>query len=235
MKNIETLIELQKIDSQIFKANEEIKNKPLEIAALEALFNERSAALKSAEEELKRAQLEHKSLELDLQSKEQAVDKQKSQLGQVKSNKEYSALQVEIGKMKADNSLLEEKIIELLEKMDILKQKVSAEQEKFAIEERKLKEEKNKIETSLKMLQEQSDSLRAQRKRIIDTGIKPEVLSLYERILDNRGELAIVPVKNDSCSGCCRSIRAQVVNELRLGKLLTCENCSRILYIENNE
>jgi Zn-ribbon protein, possibly nucleic acid-binding len=105
----------------------------------------------------------------------------------------------------------------------------------FCWKKKNSKKKKIEIEIALKSLREQSDSLRVQRKVIVDAGIKPEVLALYERILENRGELAIVPVRDDACSGCYMSMRPQVVNELRLGKLLTCENCSRILYVENNE
>ncbi|MBU2063647.1 MAG: hypothetical protein KKF93_04550, partial [Candidatus Omnitrophica bacterium] len=77
--------------------------------------------------------------------------------------------------------------------------------------------------------------LEAQRKRIISSSIKPEILTLYERILENKGELAIVPVKNEACSGCFMAVRPQVLNELKLGKLLTCETCSRILYVTGDE
>ncbi|MBU1925891.1 MAG: hypothetical protein KKB82_08245, partial [Candidatus Omnitrophica bacterium] len=97
------------------------------------------------------------------------------------------------------------------------------------------KGEKAHIELEMKELKEKLDGLEAQRKRIISSSIKPEILTLYERILENKGELAIVPVKGEACAGCFMAVRPQVLNELKLGKLLTCETCSRILYVAGDE
>jgi len=234
-KDIENLIVLQEIDSQLFKIKKNLELKPQEIKALEEEFSNMSSGLKKTEEDLKHFQVEQKSKELELQSKEQTVNKQKAQLFQVKSNKEYNALQLEIEKMKADNSVLEEQIIVALEKIDSLKESIANEKGKLAAEGKKINETKGNLELEAIKLKEELDTLNMRRKQIIGTGIKPVVLSLYERILENRGELALVAIKNDVCCGCFMGIRPQVINEIRLGKLVTCENCSRILYIENEE
>lgn len=235
MKDIETLIELQKIDVQIFDLKANLEKMPQEITALEEEFLQRESFLKKSIEDLKQVQVGQKEKELELQTKEQAVERQQLQLYQVKSNKEYNALQLEIGKIKADNSLLEEQILMGMEKVDKMKQSVAEEKQKLELGKKELDQKKNEIEIQMRQLREQLDSLAAQRKRIIESSVKPEILALYERILENRGELAIVSVKENSCSGCFMAIRPQVVNELRLGKLLTCDNCSRILYVESYE
>jgi len=235
MKDIETLIKLQEIDVQIFKIKKTLEQKPLEIKVLEDEFLSRVSSLKKLEDEVKQVQIKHKEKDLDLQTKEQTIDKQKAQLYQIKSNKEYNALQLEIEKEKADNSLLEEEIIIILEKIDKLKQSIATEKESTQVEENKLKQTKTDIELEIKKLTEELDVLSVQRKRIHASDIKPNVLALYERILENKGELAIVSVKDNACAGCFMEIRPQVLNELNLGKLLTCETCARILYVEQNE
>ena len=184
---------------------------------------------------MKKLQIEHKEKELELQSKEEAVNKHKSQLTMVKTNKEYNALQVEIEKMKADNSVLEEAIIVSFEKIDDLKASIQKEKDMLAEEEKKLNSEKSAVGIEIKDLQQKIDQLDAQRKRIVTADLKPEVLDLYERIRQNRGELALVEVRDGSCTGCFVSVRAQVLNDLKLGKLMTCETCSRILYVESDE
>lgn len=235
MKDIEALKELQKIDIEIFKVKNDLLEKPKASTAIETEFTELSLRLKELEGELKKMQLVHKEKELDLQTKEEAVNKQKTQLFQVKTNKEYNALQLEIEKLLADNSLLEEDIINILEKIDTLKQSIDKEKAKLEIDKKKLEQTKAGIELDIKELQEKLTSLNAARKRAMESNISPKVLSLYERILENKGELAIVPVKDNTCSGCFMAIRPQVVNELCLGKLLTCETCARILYVESDD
>lgn len=234
MKDIDALKELQKIDAEVFKIKIDLKERPREIKKSEDDFNVLCQSLKELEDELKKLQLEHKEKELELQSKEEVVKKQKGQVFQVKSNKELYALQLEIEKENADNSLLEDAIIVILEKIDKIKQSIDQEKEKLAQEQAKLNKNKADIELDIKQLNERLEVLNASRKRAAGADIDPEVLQLYERILENKGELAIVPVDGETCSGCFRSVRPQVVNELRLGKLKTCENCARILYIEND-
>ncbi|MCP4649372.1 MAG: hypothetical protein GY853_04725 [PVC group bacterium] len=235
MKDLDKLIRLQEIDSQIFKLKSELESDPQKIAALESDFQSASESLTHLEGELKQFQLKRKEKELDLDSKEQNIAKQKTQLFQVKSNKEYNALQLEINKVKADNSLLEEEIIGILEQVEKAQQAVAKEKENVAVKDQEFKNQKKEIEIAMTELKQQIDGLKVKRDIIQKEGITPEVLELYTRIIAHTGELAVVPVVTDVCQGCFRTVRVQIVNELHLGKLVTCENCARILYVETNE
>ncbi|MFH2137267.1 MAG: C4-type zinc ribbon domain-containing protein [Candidatus Omnitrophota bacterium] len=231
MKDIETLKKLQEIDSEIYKLKSEMDENPHKLAEMEQKFSGESDALKALEDSLKKIQIAHKEKELDLQTKEQNIAKQSTQLFQVKSNKEYNALQLEIEKQKADNSILEEDVIMGLEKIDSLKQSIAVERESFVQKEQEFKKQKSVIESKSLELKQQIESFQVKRKVVLEAGIDPKVLELYERILEHNGESAVALVKNDACQGCFRTVRAQVVNELQMGKLITCENCTRILYV----
>ncbi|MCK4994032.1 MAG: hypothetical protein KAS13_03145 [Candidatus Omnitrophica bacterium] len=235
MKDIDALKELQKIDGEIFTIKVDIEEKPKGLKKLEDDFIAQSLALKELESDLKTIQLEHKEKELDLQSKEAVVKKQKGQVFQVKTNKELYALQLEIEKENADNSLLEDAILLMLEKIDNIIQSIAQEKSKLAHDQIQLNKNKADIELVIKELNEKLEALHSSRKRVIETGVEPQILELYERILENKGELAIVPVEREMCSGCNRSVRPQIVNELRLGKMKTCENCARIIYVQEDE
>jgi len=233
MKEIEILKELQKIDSQIFQVKQDLINKPKKFSILEQDFEGLTGSLKDLDAELKKVQMEHKEKDLELQTKEVSIGKHKSQLPLIKTNKEYNALQLEIEKMKADNSLLEETILVQMEKIDELKAAVAKEKLVLAEEEKKLNITKADVELEIKQLEDKISKLNIQRKTVVPADFDPEVIDLYERIRENRGEIAIVPVENGACTGCYMNLRAQVLNELRLGKLLTCETCSRLLYVES--
>ena len=48
----------------------------------------------------------------------------------------------------------------------------------------------------------------------------------------SRDGIAVAEVKNGSCSACFMKLRPQVLVELKLGgEIITCESCTRILYI----
>ena len=58
-------------------------------------------------------------------------------------------------------------------------------------------------------------------------------MMIHERILKNKDGLAVVPVTDGSCQGCFGMMPAQVINEIRMkDKIVMCENCARMLYIE---
>ena len=47
---------------------------------------------------------------------------------------------------------------------------------------------------------------------------------------------AVVPIRSEQCSGCHMKVSQNLINEVRRGlKLMTCESCSRIVYLEEAE
>jgi predicted nucleic acid-binding Zn-ribbon protein len=52
----------------------------------------------------------------------------------------------------------------------------------------------------------------------------------------SRDGIAVAEVKNGACSACFMSLRPQMLVELKTtDKLITCESCTRILYIEQKK
>ena len=231
-EQIRMLIELQGLDSEIFEKKNILEVVPERIKALDEGFEQKSQNLKSLEEESKKLQVERKQKEGELEIKEQSIKKYQTQLFQIKTNKEYASLEKEIAGIKADNSLLEEAIIGLLDKVDEIRKKVVKEKEALEVEKKKIAEEKKKIEEEKKEASNELGSLNEKRKGFTQK-IDRDTLSKYERILHNRGGLAMVPIIGDACGGCNMNLPPQVINEARLKKDLTlCGNCARILYFK---
>lgn len=232
-EQINLLIKLQGIDSQLYRLRRELQAKPKLIEELEVKRDEEQSAVKTIEEKIKVLQMKRKEKEIDLQEKEANVKKLQLQLFQVKTNKEYQAMQHEIEGLKADNSLLEDGILLMMEQIDELSKELAKEKELFAEAERRLAEDRKKIEGEIAALENEIANFERQRKELIG-GIDKEVLSKYERILENRDGLALVPVKEYACQGCFINLPPQTINEIQMkDKLNICENCARILYIEN--
>ena len=61
--------------------------------------------------------------------------------------------------------------------------------------------------------------------------VDPETLSLYERILKNKGDAAIVALEHEICQGCHMKAPGSTVSAVRAGEELVQDpNCGRILY-----
>ena len=230
--HIETLKQLQTIDGEIFRLRRQEQDKPRELEQVAAQVAAAAARLKAAEEQLKALQLAQKEKEVELATREGNVKKLQGQLFQVKTNREYTAMQHEIDTLKADNSLLEEAVLKLFDEIDQATKARQQCSQAAASETERLHDERGRIERELTEVRDKIAQLERQRQTIVPD-VPPPTLSAYERVLALREGLALVPLLENSCGGCHRRLPPQVINEVYLkAKLVSCESCNRILYFD---
>lgn len=232
---IEMLRRLQDVDSKLYELRRLQEQKPLELEQFTQRVAEQEATAKAAEARLKTLQLQHKEQEIELSTKDARVKKLQLQLFQVKTNKEYAALQHEIEQGKADISVVEETILNLLDAIEQAVKDHQARLAQVAAQQAALREHEARVTQELARLAEELAVLERQRQDLTPL-VQHDALSIYERVLANREGLAMVPLVNDSCGGCHMIQPPQVVSEAHLkAKLVTCDSCNRILYVNNSE
>lgn len=230
---IETLKQLQALDGEIYRLRKQEQDKPRELEQIMAEVAAQDAKVKAAEARATALQMSQKGKEGELQSREANIKKLQGQLFQLKTNREYTTMQHEINATKADNSVLEEEILKLFDAIDQAKQERQAEQQRLAKEQERLKTEQARIERELAEIRERVARLERDRQSLVPA-VPPQALRVYERVLAVREGIALVPLLDNACGGCHRRMPPQVVNEVYLkAKLVTCENCSRILYFDD--
>jgi uncharacterized protein len=231
---LEALVQLQEIDSQIYKLNDEKTSKPAQVEVLKLAFEEKKKSLTLSEKAYLDAQKEKKDRELELAAKEENTKKLQGQLYQLKTNKEYNTMLSQIQDSKADGSLVEDKILEAMDKIERTKAAVEDEKKKLADEEKIFNDQKKKVELELKEIDDRLATLGSQRQQLLP-GIEKNILTQYERILHNKNGLAIVAVKDSTCKGCHMSLPPQVTNSIQAyDHMITCDVCNRILYIPHD-
>lgn len=232
-QNLDILKRAQQLDSEIHHAHSLLEEIPAQRAQLKSELELEKGRLTELEKSLKGIQLKLKEKELELSQKEMQIKKLDGQLSQVKTNKEYAALQQEIASLKADNSLLEEGIIHILDEVEAAKDEVRKEKEKFDSVTKSFQEKDNEMVTQEKNLRGRLVDLKKQRDEAA-VQLPPELRELYDRIVLKKQGLALAVVNGEVCAACQMKLRPQLINEIRLGeKIIVCENCSRILYFEN--
>ncbi|MEW5894370.1 MAG: C4-type zinc ribbon domain-containing protein [Candidatus Omnitrophota bacterium] len=233
LDQIRKLVRLQESDAEVFNLRKDLKEKPAQIQQIEKEFELKKIKLKQLEQEMKKLQVERSTLEGDLAQKEQEIKKVEGQLSQIKTNKEYTAKIGEIEGLKADKSIIEEKILELYDRTDEFKVQVENERVVVAKEEQEFLAKAKKAGDELKDLEamvKESDSKRV----VLLDGIDKNLLDRYEKILNSRDGLAVVPVHENVCGGCFMNVPHQVINEIRKKKeIVACEICTRILFLED--
>lgn len=233
-EQIRLLVSLQDIDARIYGFMKDKEQIPRDIAVLEKCFEDKKEALNKLEEKAKALAVKRKEKELVVASQEENIKKLNGQLFSLKTNKEYQAMLGQIAGLKTDNSVIEEDILKIMEEQDIVKQEALKEKTHLAEEEKKFQEEKKKVDVRLKELESYIGDLTAKGRQIIPA-IDKRIYSTYERILTALHGLALVKVMDYTCQGCFMSVTPQVVNEIKMhDKIITCESCARILYIEED-
>jgi predicted nucleic acid-binding Zn-ribbon protein len=232
-EQLRNLLELQKVDTEIYNLGAEKQAKPQEIKALDDAFQVKKQGLADLEKKSQDTQKQKKDKELELASKEEGAKKLQSQLYSLKTNKEYQTMLQQINDAKADGSVIEDQILTLMDRLDQLKADTDKEKQALQQEENKCNQEKKKIAERVKEIDDRLAQLEGQRNQVMP-GLDKKILTQYERVLKNRDGLAIVSVKDNSCLGCNMFVPAQVINLIKMyERIITCEVCNRMLYIND--
>src|SRR5215831_504268 len=112
---LRTLIDLQALDSRIAALEGQAAQLPRDIAAIHAAVDESKKAVDAAKVKLEATRKSQRAKEKDLEDNRVKRQKYEGQLYQVKTNKEYSAVLVEIEEVKQEKSRIEEDILNLME------------------------------------------------------------------------------------------------------------------------
>ncbi|MDP2924279.1 MAG: C4-type zinc ribbon domain-containing protein [Candidatus Omnitrophota bacterium] len=233
-EEIKKLAQLQETDSKIYSLRKEKEViLPQRLEKIKNEFEDKKKGLQDFENQAKQLLLKKREKELDLATKEEGVKKTQGQLYQLKSNKEYQIKLTEIASLKADVSILEEEVIKALDEIENVDKKLKEAKTFLSQEEKKFSEEDEKLNNRIKDIDAEIKSL-DDRRNVLIKDIDGNVLSRYEKLLNTRSGLAIVPVDVDSenCSACNMRVTPQTINEIKMYKnLVLCESCVRILYI----
>ena len=164
---IKHLVELQKIDSKIYRMKQDVQSIPSQKKTAEEAFQKHKAQLADAEKHYKDKQMRQKELENEVLAKEELIKKYQSQQAQVKTNQEYSALTKEINDATADKSIAEDEVLRIMDEVENEKKVLDDEKARLAGEEKKLKEELKKHDETQQGLQKEIEALNGERKQFM--------------------------------------------------------------------
>jgi uncharacterized protein len=231
LPELETLIELQDFDSRIARLAAEAARLPKQIEAIRSAVAESSRALELLRTRFETARKELRTKEKDLDVTATKRSRAEGRLYEVKTNKEYTAVLLEIEEIKQDKAQAEEEILALMESQERLTVEIRDAETRLRTREEQGRQDVASVQQRLDAVEADLADLRAQRQaRAAD--LASSLLTSYERILRARGGVAVAPVDATAVCGACRvTIRLQAVQQLRAAdELMLCESCGRYLY-----
>lgn len=233
MSELESLYQVQQLDTRIFELREKLENNPLkeELEGLRGQERECSEELSRVEEDLERSTRKQAALEDEIRSLDQKLAREESKLygGQVTNPKELRGLQAEVRSLKRKKDELETKLLEEMEGQDGVKARAeelrSLARELVALIEEKeglLERESGELASELAELEKEREKWASR--------VSEEVMRLYEKILAAKQNLAVVKVIDGVCQGCRVELPGKEYDRfLKTEGVFRCSNCGRIL------
>lgn len=226
---LQALIHLQEYDSRLSRLEVEESRLPKRIEAIQASVTEARGAVDTIKVKVDAARKNLRVKEKDLEVVAAKRGKADARLWEVKTNKEYSAVLVEIEDIKQEKARTEEEILTLMEMQERLAAEIGEAEGRLKTREEQGRQDEASVRQQLAAVEEELAGVRGERATLARE-VPPGILTDYERILKARARLAIVPVTTGVCGGCRVSIRPQAIQELRSATLMRCESCGRYLY-----
>lgn len=229
MTNIERLLVVQSHDIRIAEIEREMRDIPARKNQDLTRLDTHMQALAAADEDLKANQAEIAQLELEVETSQGKITKFREQQLEIKTNKEFKAMEMEIKSVADKIQGFEDDTLELMETYESIKADVAQRQKDLAAE-------RVAVDEDVRVLDERLSGLEAELKRTIDErnlsaeGIDPEWIQHYDTIRTRRVE-SIVKLKDGICSGCHMQLPPSAVHAvLRHDAMTTCDYCARMLY-----
>lgn len=227
--DLETLVDLHNCELELRRFDAELERLPAKKAEIEAKLLADRAALDAAKAALDALAKNRKKLELEVQDFEAKRSKYKGQLGEVKTNKEYSALLHEIENVDREIRSREDQILEAMEKVEGGQSAVKAEETAFKSVAATRREEISVIDAALADVRKKREAAAGSRETKL-AALTPERRADYLRIFKSRGT-ALSEARDGSCTMCHVKLRPQVYVDVKHNEgIFNCSSCGRILY-----
>jgi predicted nucleic acid-binding Zn-ribbon protein len=227
--DLERLITLQGLDLELQRLQRIVDTEAERRAAIQEGIDARQALITRIRERQAEAQTTRRAIEKDLAQVQGRLGKYRDQLMEVKTNKEYHAMQSEIATAESEVRKFEDRLLENMVGADEIELELKTARQELATAEAEGR-------TALQALTDESDA--ARQRQLAATATRSELaralprpmLDLFEQIARNRGT-AVAQARDGHCTVCHVRLRPQVFQNVRRNEaIIQCDSCQRILY-----
>ena len=230
LPDLKQLIALQELENSATASRSKLEGLPARQDALDVRLERSAANVSGAHQRFDEHRADRQTKEKDLAAVQTRLSRFKDQLMEVKTNKEYQAMQLEITGGEAEISRLEDRILERMLEADELTSNVQTAERQHADEQSMVESERAGLELERTELEKRIEQLEAERGERT-SGLSPPALSLFATVAKHRNGVAVVEARDGRCSSCQVRLRPQLCNDIRRNDtLIQCESCQRILY-----
>jgi len=229
--DLESLVQLQQLDNAIEDARRKIAAHPQRLAEADARLDAVQQRVAAVRQRLKDNQEARRALEKDAAVFQGRLTKFKDQLPEVKTNREYQAIQHEMAVAQGELGEVEEKVLERMLEADAIAADLKDAEATLARQQKDIAAEKTTLDAE-QVLVQKSLADASERRAALTASAEPRLIALFDQVARARKGIAIsMATRDGSCSICHVRLRPAVFQMVRQNdRIIQCESCQRILY-----
>ena len=210
--------------------DEQVRQGPIKVNVVKSNEAGFLAALDEAKENLLATRKACKEKQMQLGEREAKIEDLKGKLNACDSNKEFQLLKDRIAADTQANSVLEDEIFELLERLDVLQAAQEEAQKNHTQSQTDTQAIVAKVKAELQELESEKVRISGELAEA-EKGIPFDLIGEYKRLVKGKGEDALGSTDTSTCGNCNQQISKQFVSELMLRKAVFCQGCGCLMYL----
>lgn len=230
---LQQLLTLHAFDQEIAFLERELKRDQDSLTSAVEGVAGLQAELEKTDAELLRLRTDARTAEHTVDAKRDQLDRLRSKVNQVKTEKQYGAATLEFDLVKQEIRKLEDQVIDKLQAVEDLEGRRKTLMEEFEVAEAEVAPMGEEVEKRRANLEEEL-AIKRDRRNNVTIRLDAGVLALYDRIRSGRQEVALAPLTGEGvCGNCFTAVTIQQEMQIKgLAVIVCCEGCGVILYPE---
>ena len=223
------LEELHRIHRQLGDLRERLSGGPKQVRMREGNVTLLQTELTKARDEHKASRMTADQKQLLLKSAESKIEDRRTQLNKCNTNREYQTMLEQIAADEMAKSVLEDEILEALEKIERTQLVVAQAEGNVVKGQAELAKVKGAVEATEAALRVDVQRLEGEL-AVAEEKLPADFLDVYNRLTKARGEDAMARVVDDCCGGCYQQLTPNLINQVQMSRIIVCAGCGRLLY-----
>ncbi|MGB7203607.1 MAG: C4-type zinc ribbon domain-containing protein [Pyrinomonadaceae bacterium] len=230
------LIELQKTDTNLRRLKQALETADERRAEIEQEFEQHAFSIREIQKKRDDLNASRADLEKQIAENRTYLERAERNLKHAQNSKEYETAMRETDALQKQISAFETQIVEAMDEVERVEKELEDRADEINSHDAKRDAALSEFAAQLAADRSEFESETAHRGGAFAT-LPDRLAYVYDRLAQrSRDGIAVAEVVNGSCSACFMSLRPQVqVNVKKGDEIITCESCTRILYIQNKE
>jgi len=229
---LEKLIDLQKTDTNIRRLKKSIETAEERRAGIEQEFEQHAFSIREIQGNRDRLNAERADLDKQIAENKTYLERADRNLKHAQNQKEYETAMRETDAIQKQIAAFEAQVIEKMTSLEEVEKELESRADEINSLDAKRDEALAQFDAQVAVERSELDEELKKRNEVFVT-LPTQLASVYNRLAQrSRDGIAVAEVVNGSCSACFMSLRPQMQVEVKRGdQIITCESCTRILYM----